>query len=169
MTRERKAQIATIAILGAALALVAVKRGGWQANAAQLTNWIPGARPSATVTPQDTVYRMLDAARDGDVRAYLRCYTGQMDSTLRQIVSEKGETALAAYIRNFNASIKGVAIQEPQPVSDREVRLRVEFVYQDRNEAQLYYLEQAGGNWKISRLENTEGVQTPVPYGTPVE
>jgi hypothetical protein len=92
-----------------------------------------------------------------------------MDSTLRQIVSEKGEPALASYIRNFNAAIKGVAIQEPQPVSDREVRLRVEFVYQDRNEAQLYYLEQAGGNWKISRLENTEGVQTPVTYGTPVE
>jgi hypothetical protein len=169
MTRERKAQIATIAVLATALALVAVKRGGWKASAAQLTNWIPGSRPSATVTPQDTVYRMLDAARDGDVPAYLRCYTGQMDSTLRQIVSEKGEPALAAYIRNFNASIKGVAIQEPQPVSDREVRLRVEFVYQDRNEAQLYYLEQAGGNWKISRLENTEGVQTPVPYGTPVE
>jgi hypothetical protein len=61
------------------------------------------------------------------MRAYLGCYTGQMDSTLRQIVSEKGELALAAYMR-FNASIKGVAIQEPQPVSDREVRLRVEFV-----------------------------------------
>jgi len=156
MTRERRAQIATVAILVAALALVAVKRRGWHTSA-------------APVTPQDTLYRMLDAARDGDVRGYLRCYTGQMDSTLRQIVSEKGAPALAAYIRNFNASIKGVAIQEPQPVSDREVRLRVEFVYQDRNEAQLYYLEQAGGDWKISRLENTEGVQKPVPYGTPVE
>jgi hypothetical protein len=156
MTRERTAQVATVAILAAALVLVAVKRGGWKARA-------------APVTPQDTVYRMLDAARDGDVRAYLGCYTGQMDSTLRQIVTEKGAPALAAYIRNFNASIKGVALQEPQPVSDREVRLRVEFVYQDRNEAQLYYLEQAGGEWKISRLENTQGVQTPVPYGTPVE
>ncbi len=156
MTRERTAQVATVAILAAALVLVAVKRGGWKARA-------------APVTPQDTVYRMLDAARDGDVRGYLRCYTGQMDSTLRQIVTEKGAPALAAYIRNFNASIKGVALQEPQPVSDREVRLRVEFVYQDRNEAQLYYLEQAGGEWKISRLENTQGVQTPVPYGTPVE
>ena len=59
---------------------------------------------------------MLDAARDGDVRAYLRCYSGQMEGTLRQIVTEKGEPALAAYIRSFNAGIKGVAIQEPQPV-----------------------------------------------------
>jgi hypothetical protein len=153
---QRRAQIVTVAVLAAALLLVAVKRGGWKAHA-------------APVTPQDTVYRMLDAARDGDVPAYLRCYTGQMDSTLRQIVAEKGAPALAAYIRDFNASIKGVAIQEPQPVAGREVRLRVEFVYQDRNEAQLYYLEQAGDGWKISRLENTQGVQTPVPYGTPVE
>ena len=53
--------------------------------------------------------------------------------------------------------------------SDREVRLRVEFVYQDRNEAQFYYLERAGSDWKISRLENSQGVQAPVPYGTPVE
>jgi hypothetical protein len=111
---------------------------------------------------------MMDAARDGDVRAYLDCYTGQMESGLRQIAKEKGDEALAQYIRNFNASVKGVAIQEPQSTGDREVRLRVEFVYRDRNEAQIYYLQQSG-SWKISRQENTEGVKTLVPYGTAVE
>ena len=161
MTRERKAQVATVAILIGALALVAVKRGGWQASAASLS--------TLGATPQDTVYRMMDAARDGDVRAYLGCYTGQMEGTLRQIVAEKGEAALATYIRNYNASVKGVAIQEPQSTAEREVRLRVEFVYRDRNEAQIYYLEQGGGNWKIARQENAEGVKTPVPYGTTVE
>jgi hypothetical protein len=168
MTRERKAQIATVGILLGALALVAMKRGGWQANAASLSNLV-AARAPAGASPQDTVYRMMDAARDGDVRAYLGCYTGQMQSTLRQIVAEKREGALASYIRSFNASVKGVAIQEPQPTTEREVRLRVEFVYRDRNEAQNYYLEQAGGNWKISRQENSEGVKTLVPYGTVVE
>ena len=168
MTRERKAQVATVAILLGALALVAVKRGGWQASAASLAN-LASARAPAGVAPQDTVYRMMDAARDGDVRAYLGCYTGQMESTLRQIVAEKGEAALTSYIRNFNASVKGVAIQEPQSTADREVRLRVEFVYRDRNEAQTYYLEQGGGNWKIARQENAEGVKTLVPYGTAVE
>jgi len=39
-------------------------------------------------------------------------------------------------------------------------------VYRDRDEAQNYYLEQAGGNWKIYRQENSEGVKTLVPYGT---
>jgi hypothetical protein len=168
MTRERKAQVATLAVLFGALALVAVKRGGWQASAASLSNLV-AARAPAGVSPQDTVYRMMDAARDGDVRAYLGCYTGQMESTLRQIAAEKGEAALASYIRNFNASVKGVAIQNPQSTAEREVRLRVEFVYRDRNEAQIYYLEQGGGSWKIARQENAEGVKTLVPYGTAVE
>ena len=168
MTRERKAQVATLAVLFGALALVAVKRGGWQASAASLSNLV-AARAPAGVSPQDTVYRMMDAARDGDVRAYLGCYTGQMESTLRQIAAEKGEAALASYIRNFNASVKGVAIQNPQSTAEREVRLRVEFVYRDRNEAQIYYLEQSGGSWKIARQENAEGVKTLVPYGTAVE
>ena len=168
MRRERKAQLATVAILLAALGFVAMKRGGWQASAASLSNLV-AARAPAGATPQDTVYRMMDAARDGNVRAYLGCYTGQMESTLRQIVAEKGEASLATYIRNFNASVKGIAIREPQPTAERAVRLRVEFVYRDRNEAQIYYLEQGGGNWKIARQENAEGVKTLVPYGTTVE
>jgi hypothetical protein len=168
MTRERKAQVTTLAVLLTALALVAVKRGGWQASAASLSNMVATRAPAGT-NPQDTVYRMMDAARDGDVRAYLGCYTGQMESTLRQIAAEKGEAALATYIRNFNASVKGVAIQEPQSTAEREVRLRVEFVYRERNEAQIYYLEQGGGSWKIARQENAEGVKTLVPYGTAVE
>jgi len=168
MTRERQAQIATLAVLLGALGFVGVKRSGWRASAASLSNLVT-ARPPAGGSPQDTVYRMMDAARDGDVRAYLGCYTGQMESALRQIVAEKGEAALAAYVRNFNASVKGVAIQEPQSTAEREVRLHVEFVYRDRNEAQLYYLQQSGGSWKIARQENAEGVKTLVPYGTTVE
>jgi hypothetical protein len=168
MTRERKAQLATVALLLAVLGFLAMKRGGWQASAASLSNLVTSRAP-AGASPQDTVYRMMDAARDGDVRAYLGCYSGQMESTLRQIAAEKGEPALAAYIRSFNASVKGVAIQEPQSTGDREVRLRVEFVYRDRNEAQIYYLAQSGGSWKIARQENTEGVKTLVPYGTTVE
>ena len=168
MTRERKAQLATVALLLAVLGFLAMKRGGWQASAASLSNLVTSRAP-AGASPQDTVYRMMDAARDGDVRAYLGCYSGQMESTLRQIAAEKGEPALAAYIRSFNASVKGVAIQEPQSTGDREVRLRVEFVYRDRNEAQIYYLARSGGSWKIARQENTEGVKTLVPYGTTVE
>ena len=65
--------------------------------------------------------------------------------------------------------MKGVAIQEPQSTAEREVRLRVEFVYRERNEAQNYYLQQSATGWKIARQENSEGVKTLVPYGTTVE
>jgi hypothetical protein len=161
MTRERKAQVATLLVLAGALTLLAAKRNGWRPAAIM--------QSSAPVTPQDTVYRMMDAARDGDVRAYLACYTGPMESSLRQIVKEKGGASLAGYIRRFNATVKGVAIQEPQAVAENEVRLRVEFVFSDRNEAQIYYLQQSSGTWRIARQDNTEGVKALVPYGTPVE
>ena len=161
MKRERQAEIVTVFVLAGALVLVAARRSGLQpATILQST---------ASATPEDTVYRMLDAARDGYVTAYLSCYTGPMESSLRQIVKEKGENALAEYIRNFNASIKGVALQPPQPMSDNEMRERIEFVYDDRNETQIYYLQRNGARWQIASQENAEGVKALVPYGTPVE
>jgi len=168
MTRERKAQVATVVILAGALGLVAIKRSGCQASAASLSNLVASRSP-AGATPQDTVYRMMDAARDGDVEAYLACYAGDMDRSLRQIVAEKGKASLAEYIRRFNASVKGVAVQDPQPLAEREARARVEFVYGDRTEAQMYYFQQSTGGWKIARQETAQGVKTAVPYGTPVE
>jgi hypothetical protein len=160
MTRERKAQIATVIILGGALTFVVARRSGLALPAF--------LRPATPSTPQDTVYRMLDAARDGNVGAYLRCYTSEMESSLKQIVKERGDNALAGYIRSFNAAIKGVAIQEPQSTVDNEVRERVEFIYGDRNEAQTYYLRRTGAEWRIERQENTQGVSAVVPYGSPV-
>ena len=161
MRRDRKAQIITIVVLAGAVALVAAKRGAWQQAAI-----LPSSAPA---TPQDTVYRMLDAAREGNVNSYLSCYAGAMEASLRQIVKEKGEKAMAGYIRNFNASVKGVALQEPQFISENEVRERVEFVYADRNESQVYHLQRTGARWQITGQENAEGVKVLVPYGTPVE
>jgi predicted transcriptional regulator len=94
VTRERKAQIVTLAVLGAAVAgIVVFKRS-------------PAAPPPK---PQDAVYRMLDAARDGDVKKYLTAYTGQMEASLKQAVAESGEAAFARYLKDSNAAIKGVA------------------------------------------------------------
>jgi len=60
MTRERKAQIATIMTLTSALAVAAAKRSGWLPVAITPT--------AQAATPQETIYQMMDAARDGDVR-----------------------------------------------------------------------------------------------------
>jgi len=64
--------------------------------------------------------------------------------------------------------LKGIAIPQPEPLSETEVKARVEYVFADRNEIQWMYLQKAGGAWKIARVDGAERVKTLVPYGTPV-
>lgn len=160
MTQRRKAQLLTLATLLVLLVFLYMRQGSWRGLRIE---------PRGDVTPQEAVYRMLDAARRGDVEAYLNAHAGQMETTLRAAIAEKGERGFAAYLRELNAPIKGIAITEPQYLSDREARLRVEYVYQDRNEAQTMDLEKIGGQWKITRAGTVERVKTVIPYGTPVE
>jgi hypothetical protein len=164
VTKERKAQFITVAVLVVAVGVAVVSRSGWRPSALAVRG---GAK--AEPTPQDTIYNMLDAAREGNVSRYLSHYSGQMESSLKQAVAESGEAAFSRYLRESNAAIKGIAINEPQPLTDRDVKVRVEYVYQDRNEVQQLYLEKAGGAWKIARVDSAERVKTLVPYGTPVQ
>jgi len=94
---------------------------------------------------------------------------GQMDAALKQSLAETTESGFAKYLTDSNAAVKGIAISEPQPLTDREVKVRVEYVYQDRNEAQTMYLEKGTSGWKIARVDGAERVKTLVPYGTPVQ
>ena len=144
-------------VLAAAVVFAVGRKQGWK--------W----PRTAGANPQDAIYAMLDAARAGDVQAYLDAYTGQMAASLRQSLAETTRPGMARYLKETNAAIKGVAVSEPQALTDREVKVRVEYVYQDRNEAQYMYLEKAPGGWKIARVDGIERVKTLVPYGTPVE
>jgi hypothetical protein len=112
---------------------------------------------------------MLNAARSGDVKSYLANYSGAMEAALRQSLAESGEAAFANYLIQANADVKGVAVAEAQQVSEREVKVRVETIYQDRNQVQTMYLEKGPGGWKISRTDTDERVKTLIPYGTPVK
>jgi hypothetical protein len=113
---------------------------------------------------------MLDAARDGDVKKYLAAYTGSMETALRQSIAESSDTAFRKYLQDSNSALKGVAVMAPEAVAgDREVKVRVEYVYQDRNEAQTMNLEKTASGWKIARVDSAERVKTLVPYGTPVQ
>ena len=169
MRKERKTQIVTLAVLAAAAAIALGAKGGWRLPDFRAAAPIAPAAPKPEPTPQDAIYGMLDAARAGDVNAYLAAYTGQMEVSLRQSLAETTPAGFAKYLQDSNAAIKGVAISEPQTLTDREVRVRVEYVYQDRNEAQSMYLEKAPGGWRIARVDGTERVKTLVPYGTPVQ
>ena len=164
MTKQRKAQIGTLAVLACAGAIVVGRNLKTQGPLLA-----PIVLTKAAPSPQDTIYAMLDAARAGGTEKYLSCYTGQMLSSLQQSVNETGKDGFAKYLKDSNAPIKGVAINEPQILTDREVKVRVEFVYQERNEVQFLYFEKSGVDWKIARVDATERVKTLIPYGTPVQ
>lgn len=153
MTKARTTHIATITALLLAL-------GIW---------YLVRTAPKPPLTPQDAVYRMLDAARSGNVAAYLASYSGALQTSLQQSARESSEAGFAKYLMDSQAAIKGIAVGEPQPLSDTQVTVRVEYVYQDRNEAQTMQLEKSGGEWKITRADGAERVKTLVPYGTPVK
>ena len=159
MSKRRKAQILTCLILGTAFGAVIFKKGNLMASVA-------GFAQRKEATPQDAIYAMLDAARTGNVSKYLASYTGPMQQSLQQARSESPD--FAKYLRESNASIKGVAVMDAEQVTDREVKTRVEYVFQDRTEVQFFYLEKMSNNWKIARVDSAARIKTLIPYGTPV-
>ncbi len=171
MNRQRVAQLLTILTLAAALGATVARRNGWRMPAWSMpTGSMSASQRPAEATPQDAIYAMLDAARDGDVRKYLAAYTGSMETALRQSIAESSDAAFRKYLQDTNAALKGVAVMAPDAVAgDREVKVRVEYVYQDRNEAQTMNLEKTASGWKIARVDSAERVKTLVPYGTPVQ
>jgi hypothetical protein len=166
MTKQRTATVLTVAVLAAALAIGLGRKTGWRLP--DLRAMAYKLKP-APPEPQDTVYAMLNAARSGDVKSYLANYTGAMEAALNQSLAESGQAAFASYLIQSNADVKGVAVGEPQLVSESEVKVRVETIYADRNVAQTVYLEKEPAGWKISRTDADERVKTLIPYGTPVK
>lgn len=168
MRKETQAKVLTAALFLAAAAFVVGRNNGWELPSDGGAGDLLPIRSVKPAAPRDTIYAMLDAARDGDVSAYIDCFSGEMASRLEQSRDEMTQEGFASYLKERNAEIKGIAINEPEPASDDSVRIRVEYVYADRNEAQLVYLEKDSKVWKIVGLDSAERVPTLVPYGTPV-
>jgi hypothetical protein len=160
MKKDRTAQMVTAAVILAVLAFLVIRQTGWSPSTG-------GA--GRDETPQDAIYAMLDAARDGEVDDYVEFYTGQIRATLDQAIAEKGKRGFAEYLRESNEPIKGIAITEPEALSASAVKARVEYVFADRNEVQIMYLEKTSGRWLITGMDATQRIKTLVPYGTPVQ
>jgi hypothetical protein len=154
MKPDRKAQLATVVLVGA-LGCVAI----WKRTPSQA---------STPEQPQDAIYQMFDAVREGNLPKYLEAHTGVMEASLRSTAAEIGEAALLKSLQEKNAPVKGIAILEPVRVSDREMKARVEYVFADRNEVQIVYLERIEERWKIARVEGAQRIETLMPYGSPV-
>ncbi|MBX9602458.1 MAG: hypothetical protein K2X35_15725 [Bryobacteraceae bacterium] len=160
MNKQRLARIITLTVLAVTVGIVVAKQGGF--NAA-ISKWTERREAS----PQDAIFAMLDAAREGNVDAYLAQYTGPMEQALRKVKSESPDFARG--IRESGAGIKGIAVLDPEPLPEQRVKARVEFVFEDRTEAQTMFLEKTRAGWKIAAVESAERIKTLVPYGTPVQ
>ena len=159
MSKERQAQIVTVLILAATVAVVLVRRTNVGASFATLVE-------RSDPTPQDAVYAMLDAGKEGNVEKYLSSHTGQMEQSLRRTIAESAD--FAQYLRSSNATIKGIAVNEPEWLSDSRAKVRVEFVLADRNEVQFLFVERTPAGWKIARVDSATHLETPTPYGAKV-
>lgn len=167
MRKDTQAKVITGLLALGVVVYVAGEKNGWRLpSASEAGSLIGGGDESKE--PRDTIYAMLDAARDGDVEGYIACHTGEMARQLEQSRDEMTPERFARYLADRNREIKGIAINEPEMPSADQARIRVEYVYQDRNEVQQVYLGKVGGDWKIQGVDAAERVKTLVPYGTPV-
>ena len=108
MTKQRKAQVITSVVLATAMITVAGRKTGWKLPIVRTVKATP-----AEATPQDAIYAMLDAAREGNVRRFIGSYSGQMVQSLEQSVRESTESGFSKYLKDSNAAVKGIAITEP--------------------------------------------------------
>ena len=158
-SKARRSEVVTILVLAVALGAAVLRKTPLRASFSAL-----GAERDQA--PQDVVYAMLDAARAGDVAKYLATYTGETEQSLERARSES--TDFAQYLRTSNVSIMGIAVNEPQALSESEMQVRVEYVFRDRNEIQVLYLSKTPGGWKISRVDSAEHIEAKTPYGVPI-
>lgn len=163
MTKKRGAQLATVLVLAAGLGIGLVRTAGWKLQSFAATRRAPEQNP------QDAIYSMLEAARTGDVKRYVGNFTGPLEASLRQTLAETSEGGFSKYLRESNSGIQGVAVSDPQIMSASQAAVRVEYIYRDRNQAQMFYLDKANTGWKISRTDGEERVKTLIPYGTPIK
>jgi hypothetical protein len=158
--KPAKARILTLLLLAIALAVTVMRNSGLRDSLSGLAN-------RREASPQEVIYSMLDAARNGDVKKYMATYADELSQSLARAQAESGD--FARYLRDSNAALRGIAVMEPQPRPEGGVKVRVEYIYQDRNEAQVFFVRKTAEGWKISGVEPAERVKTIIPYGTPVQ
>jgi hypothetical protein len=153
--KNRLPAIVTFMLIAAALALLTQRErlAGWRSE------------KTAAATPEDTVWRMSDAAREGDARAYLDCFTGALKQSLQKTAAEMGEAQFSRYLKKLNEEMTGIAVSDLAQVNERTATLKVEFVYRGRNEAQKHHFVWVNGDWKIDGVDAAEHVKPLLPYG----
>ncbi len=158
---DRKAVLTVIVLLGV-FAITLLRSYHWQMPASWKA-WRAATRTRAPASPEDGIYAMFDAARAGDTKAYLDCFSG----TLRNQVAAtaKEDSKFKAYLTAQNSAVQGMAVTVTDRPNADEARARVEYVYRDHNEVQNVRLQRDGARWRIITIDGAQPLQPIVPYG----
>jgi hypothetical protein len=148
------------------LGLIFLRTHGWRVPG-DVTALFSRSLP-ATATPEDAVYTMLDAARAGNTAVYVGTFSGPLQQQIQQVIRESGKTQFGTYLTAQSSSFQSTAVSVTDQPSDVEARLRVEYVYANRNEVQTFHLKKSDGYWKIIGISGTDQIKTLIPYGTAV-
>jgi hypothetical protein len=154
----------TLAVLALTLLLVLAREKHWEFRRVAASV----LKPPRLETPQDALYKMLDAARAGDTKAYLDCFTGELRQNLSQVIKEKSARDFSKFLTAQNSAFTGVAVSVIENPDIANTRLRVEYIYPGRNEVQTVYLRRDEEKWKIFEVTGSEQIKTLIPFGTRV-
>jgi len=152
--KKRLPAIVTMLLIAGALAFFAARQ--------RLKTADPGFNAA---NPESVIWRMSDAARTGDVEAYLNCFEDELRRNLEKTVADMGERKFGEYLKRLNEEITGIAVSGLKLTGEASANLRVEFVYRGKNDAQQHYLVLRDGAWKIDRVDESERIKTLIPYG----
>ena len=153
--KKRLPAIVTLLLIGSALVVLTQRQrfSGWQSQ-------------RETATPEDIVWRMSDATREGDVQAYLDCFSGALKQNLQRTADDMGESQFGQYLKSLNSELTGIAVSDLEQPDGQTATLKVEFVFRGKNEAQKYNFTLFAGGWKITKVDGSEQIKTLIPYGT---
>lgn len=166
MSTSRKPAVLTALFVTGLFALLFFRAHGWRFPSFG-SQYFAGSARSAK-TPEDTVYGMLDAARAGNTARYVDSFSGSLQQQIQQAVRESGKSQFSTYLAGQGAQFQSVAVSIADQPSDLEARVRVEYVYTNRNEVQILHLKKETGRWKIVAISATDQIRTLIPYGTAV-
>lgn len=116
----------------------------------------------------DCIRDMTRYAREGRVGDYLNCFDAPLRAKLEGVRDKGGPGEFAASLRRRAEPVRGVAFSDETRLDESTVRVKVEWVFTDRNEIQSFMLRKGEWGWKIADMTEAQYKKPLIPYGTKV-
>lgn len=139
-----------------------------EGNASQADETSFAEKAEAVEAARSVVYALLDAAAEGEVADYLRCFAGDKAAELKALAEERGRRALSEALKEVYAGVKGYALYDTEVESEDRVSLTCELVFAQHNEKQTIVIERNRGKWQVVEMDTRGPLQMLRPYGSPV-